>query len=60
MALEVPTLGELKINGWPVGMAVKADEAELAEAIGGAMADLKRDGTVAAIFKRHGISHLPG
>lgn len=60
VALEVPTLGELKINGWPVGMAVKADEAELAEAIGGAMADLKRDGTVAAIFKRHGISHLPG
>lgn len=59
IALEVPTLGELKINGWPVGMAVKAEELELAEVIGAAMADLKRDGTVAAIFKRHGISHLP-
>ena len=59
VALEVPTLGELKINGWPVGMAVKADEAELAEAIGGAMADLKRDGVEAVFFKRHGIALLP-
>ena len=60
MALETPTLGELKINGWPLGMAVKAEELELAEAIGGALAELKRDGAVAAIFKRHGISHLSG
>jgi polar amino acid transport system substrate-binding protein len=31
----------------------------LAEAISAALADLKRDGTVAAIFKSHGISYLP-
>ena len=60
VALETPQLGELKINGWPLGMAVKAEESALAEALGLAMAELKRDGTVAAIFKRHGISHLPG
>ena len=40
-------------------MAVKVEEMELAEAIGGALADLKRDGSIAAIFKRHGISYFP-
>ena len=58
-ALDTPKFAELKIDGWPLGMAVKAEEKELAEAIAAALADLKRDGTVAAIFKRHGISHLP-
>jgi len=60
MLIETPKLAELKIDGWPLGMAVKAEEAALAEAIGGALADLKRDGSVAAIFKRYGISHLAG
>ncbi|MCE1183754.1 MAG: transporter substrate-binding domain-containing protein [Rhodocyclales bacterium] len=50
---------ELKIDGWPVGLAVKAEEMALAEALIKAMADLKRDGTIAAIFKQHGISHQP-
>lgn len=58
-ALETPKFAELKIDGWPLGMAVKAEESGLAEAIGKALAELKRDGTVAAIFKRYGISHLP-
>ncbi len=40
-------------------MAVKAEEMALAEAVSAAVADLKRDGTVAAIFRQHGISHLP-
>ena len=57
--LDTPKFAELKVDGWPLGMAVKAEEKELAEAIAAALADLKRDGTVAAIFKRHGISHLP-
>lgn len=58
-AIDVPKFAELKIDSWPLGMAVKAEEAALAEAIGGALADLKRDGSIAAIFKRHGISYLP-
>jgi ABC-type amino acid transport substrate-binding protein len=57
--IDVPKLAELKIDSWPLGMAVKAEEAGLAEAIGGALADLKRDGSIAAIFKQHGISYLP-
>lgn len=50
---------ELKIDSWPLGMAVKVEQMELAAAIGGALADLKRDGTIAAIFKRNGITYLP-
>ncbi len=56
--LEPAKFAELKVDSWPLGLAVKAEEKALAEAIAAALADLKRDGTVAAIFKRHGISHL--
>lgn len=59
LALEPAKFAELKIDSWPLGMAVKAEEMALAEAISGALADLKRDGSIAAIFKRNGISHLP-
>lgn len=58
-AIDTTKFAELKVDSWPLGMAVKVEEMALAEAIGNAMADLKRDGTVAAIFKRHGISYLP-
>ncbi|UCV27414.1 substrate-binding periplasmic protein [Ferribacterium limneticum] len=57
--LDSPKFPELKVDHWPLGMAVKVEEQALAEAIGSALADLKKDGTIAAIFKRHGISHQP-
>lgn len=57
-AVEVARLAELKVAGWPLGMAVKAEEQALAEAIAKAVADLKRDGSIAAIFKRHGVTFL--
>ncbi len=57
--LERPQLAELKIEGWPLGMAVKVEDAELAEAIAKALAELKEDGTLAGIFRKHGISHQP-
>lgn len=59
LVLEPAKFAELKIDNWPLGMAVKAEEMALAEAISGALADLKRDGSIAAIFKRNGISYLP-
>lgn len=59
LVLEPAKFAELKIDSWPLGMAVKAEEMALAEAISGALADLKRDGSIGAIFKRNGISHLP-
>lgn len=49
-------LGELNPKGWPVGMAVKAESADLAAALSGALAELQQDGTVAAIFKKYGVT----
>jgi len=56
--IEVVQMPELKINSWPLGMAVKADEGELADTLAGALRELQKNGTVAAIFARHGITYL--
>lgn len=55
-AVEEAKLGELNPKRWAVGMAVKADSDELATALSGALSELQKDGTVAAIFKRHGVT----
>jgi ABC-type amino acid transport substrate-binding protein len=57
LVLESPKFAELKVDSWTLGMAVKVEDQALAEAIGGALASLRSDGTIADIFKRHGISH---
>lgn len=44
-------------DGWTLGMAVAKDKTQLASAVESAMAAMVADGTVAAIFKRHGISY---
>jgi len=59
VSIDAAKFPELSVDSWPLGMAVKVEEQELAEAIGAALADLKRDGTVGEIFKRHGITHQP-
>ncbi len=56
--IEAVQMPELKINNWPLGMAVKAEEAALADALAGALKELQRNGTVAAIFARHGVTYL--
>ncbi len=56
--VEVVQMPELKINSWPLGMAVKADEGELADALADALHALQKDGTVAAIFARHGVTYV--
>ncbi len=50
------TMPELRIQGWPLGMAVKADSTDLAEALAKAMEDIQRDGTLARIFQEHGVT----
>ncbi|MCB1956894.1 MAG: transporter substrate-binding domain-containing protein [Rhodocyclaceae bacterium] len=50
------SMPELRIQGWPLGMAVKADSTELADALSKAMMDIQRDGTLARIFQEHGIT----
>ena len=55
--LEMP---DMRVTGWPVGMAVKADHRALAAALTDALAVLQRSGAVSRIFAAHGISqHLP-
>ena len=56
LIIDEARIAQLKTGHWPLGMAVKADAVELAAAIDRALAELKADGTVAAIFKQHGIT----
>ena len=56
--IETVQMPELKINSWPIGMAVKAEEKTLADALSDALKTLLKDGKVAEIFARNGISHL--
>ena len=43
-------------NGWPVGMAIKAGQPELAKALSNALKELQQDGTVNAIWRNHGLT----
>jgi ABC-type amino acid transport substrate-binding protein len=57
LVLDSAKFAELKVDSWPLGMAVKVEEQALAEAIASAVADLKRDGSIAAIFRQYGITY---
>ena len=52
-AVEMP---ELRIKGWAVGMAVKADNDTLEGALSKAMQDIYHDGTLDRIFKEYGVT----
>lgn len=43
-------------NGWPLGMAIKADAKELGEALEKALQALRESGELQAIFKKHGMT----
>jgi ABC-type amino acid transport substrate-binding protein len=47
----------LATSGWELGLAVKADYPELAEALASAMNDLLKDGTVERSFTRRGLTY---
>jgi ABC-type amino acid transport substrate-binding protein len=49
----------LATSGWELGLAVKADNPQLAQALGKAMAELLRDGTVERIFTSRGLTYRP-
>ncbi|MBL8540445.1 MAG: transporter substrate-binding domain-containing protein [Betaproteobacteria bacterium] len=53
----IPTPG-LTQRGWIVGVALKAENAALAARVEQALTAMLEDGTIAAIFKRHGVSHF--
>jgi len=43
-------------NGWPLGLAVKADNKELAKLLDDAMDKLRADGSLLKIFQAHGLT----
>jgi polar amino acid transport system substrate-binding protein len=47
----------LRLTGWDIGVAVKADRPELAAALDRAMADLLADGTVQRLFAKRGLTY---
>lgn len=53
-ALNVP---EMRVSGWPLGMAVKAENKELATSLSAALAELQRSGELGRIFAAHGLTH---
>lgn len=55
-AIDDVRIGELNPKRWPLGMAVKAEAGELAGALTDALEALRKDGTLAAIFQRHGVT----
>jgi ABC-type amino acid transport substrate-binding protein len=57
--LEPVTMPELRIASWPLGMAVKADNKGLANALQTALQDIRRDGTLAGIFAKYNVTYLP-
>ena len=54
----MPMPGLLRTS-WPVGMAVKVNAHDLANAIEPIMAAMARDGSLRAIFAAHGLSYTP-
>lgn len=50
---------ELRVDSWPLGLAVKSRDEELAGELSSALAGLHTDGTVGRIFARHGITFVP-
>lgn len=47
----------MAVSGWDLGVAVKADNPELAAALDKAMAGLRQDGTIERAFKSRGLSY---
>lgn len=59
IVLDRPQFAELRHDHWPLGMAVKAEADDLAEALSRAVEELRRDGTLGSIFKKYGVSWQP-
>ncbi len=49
----------LATTGWELGLAVKADNPELASALERAMAELLADGSIERIFAKRGVTYRP-
>jgi ABC-type amino acid transport substrate-binding protein len=54
----MPAAGLTK-SWWELGLAVKDSNRQLSHVLEDAMAAMLKDGTIAAIFMRHGLTHRP-
>jgi len=50
------TLPGLADNGWPIGMAVKSGNKQLAQALESALQKLRADGRLLAMYRDHGLT----
>lgn len=57
MAIDLPPHPILQKRQWPLGLAVKKQSDDLAQALQAAINQLLADGTVKAIMRRHGVQH---
>lgn len=57
IAIDPLAMPEMRVSGWPLGMAVKAESTGLAGALSAALADLQRSGELDRIFREHGLTH---
>lgn len=56
--IEPATLRGTPVGGWPVGMAIKSGQPELSKALSAALKELTDDGTLATIWRSHGLTLL--
>lgn len=56
-AIEPPPIPSLHSRQWPLGLAVKAENEELAKALQKAMNELMADGSINRIMAKYGIVH---
>ncbi len=57
MAIDLPPHPILQKRQWPLGLAVKKQSDDLAQALQAAINELMADGTLKAIMLRHGVQH---
>jgi ABC-type amino acid transport substrate-binding protein len=53
-----PALPTVPAHGWVVGMAVRSERQDLADALQHALDSLRDDGTLARIFAQHGVRYV--
>lgn len=54
--IEPAVLRGTPVNGWAVGMAIKSKQPEMASAISATLKSLNDDGSLARIWKKHGLT----
>ncbi|MBI5791689.1 MAG: transporter substrate-binding domain-containing protein [Rhodocyclales bacterium] len=57
MAIDLPPHPILQKRQWPLGLAVKKQSDDLAQALQAAINELMADGSLKAIMQRHGVKH---